>query len=382
MIYYFIMFMLSTMCFYFAEKKANKKVNISFNIIGLSLPILLAVLRKDVVGIDVEAYMLPTIKVAENCSDLKEFLYFKSLNDTWGTLDIGYALIIYFCSKWFFSLPGLFFINEFFCIVPIFLSAKLFNKYICKYDSNRRIPIWLVMLVYLFIFYNSSLNQTRQAMTMSLTMLMFALILNKKIRATLIIFIFSYTIHSSTIVAIGILFIYIICKFKIKFLQNLLIIFSILFLFFYNQIFYLTINILIKVGIVRDKYIGEIISGSSGFNISFLWLVTILFLLFITILMCRKSKLWVDNFFMLNVIVAFGMMFFASSYSSFGRLQQYFLYFLIFIIPEFLFILRDKSSLDLWLHLGIIFLFIFVYWAIGIGMVDPTGTKQYLFFWQ
>lgn len=381
MIYYFIMFILSALFFYLAEK-SNKRTMVVFNAIGLILPILLAVLRKDEVGIDVKTYMLPTLEAADNSSNLNEFIQLKSLSNTWGTLDIGYALIIYFCSKHFFSLMGLFFINEFLCIVPIFFAAKLYNKYICKYNQERKLPIWLVMLVYLFLFYNSSLNQTRQAITMSLAMLIFSLTLNKKYIFSCLIFVFSYTIHSSTIVIIGILFIYLICRYKIKFLQNLLIIFSILFLFFYNQIFNLAINILIKIGIVRDKYIGEIIGGSSGFNMSFLWLLTILYLLFITIFMKQKYKTWIDNFFLLNVIVSLGMMFFASAYSSFGRLQQYFLYFLIFIIPEFLFILRDKTSLDFWLHLGIIFLFIFAYWAIGIGMVDPTGTKHYLFFWQ
>ena len=381
MIYYFVTFISTTIFFYFAEK-SSKKMSIILNIIALALPILLAVLRKNIVGIDVNVYMTPTLEAADNSSSLKEFLQLKALNNTWGTLDIGYAIIIYSCSKYFFSLPGLFFVNEFLCIVPIFFATKLFNKYICKYNTDREIPIWLVMLVYLFVFYNSSLNQTRQAITMSLSVFIFSLMLNKKYIFSCLIFILACTIHFSAIVIIGIAFIYFICKFKVKFLQNLLIAFSLLFLFFYNQIFYLAIDILIKLGFVRDKYLGQIINGSDGFNISFLWLITNIFLLFITILICKKSKLWIDKFFLLNTIVSFGMMFFASSYSSFGRLQQYFLYFLIFIIPEFLFILRDKTSLDFWLHLGIIFLFVLAYWLIGIGMVDPTGTKQYLFFWQ
>lgn len=381
MIYYFLMF-ISTVVFFYLAEKSSRKFGIALNIIGLSLPIILAVLRKNNVGIDVNVYMSPTLEAANNSSNLSEFLQIKALNSAWGTLDIGYALIIYFCSKYFFSLSGLFFINEFLCIVPIFFALKLFNKYICKIDKGRKLPLWLAMLIYLFLFYNSSLNQTRQAITMSLTLLIFSLILNNKYTLSCLLFILACTIHSSAIVILGILFIYFICKFKLKFLQIFLIVFSILFLLFYNQIFYFVIDVLISLGIIRDKYLGEILNGSDGFNISFLWLITNAFLLFITILMCKKTNFWIDKFFLLITIVSFGMMLFASSYSSFGRLQQYFLYFLIFIIPEFIFILRDKTQLDFFIHLAVIFLFAFAYWVIGIGLVDPTGTKQYLFFWQ
>ncbi len=381
MIYYLTMFSFSAIFLYLAER-SSKSLRKIYTFLGLSLPILLAVIRKDVVGIDVNVYMTPTLEAADNSSSLKGFLQLKSLNNTWGTVDFGYSLIIYFCSKYFFGLHGLFFINELLCLVPVYFGIKLFNRYMSKYRAERIIPIWLAILVYLFVFYNSSLNQTRQAISMSLMILTFGLMLNKKYLITIIIFPISLLIHSSSLVFLGVLFIYLICKFNIKFLQMLLILFSILFLFFYDEFFYLGISTLIKIGIIRDKYIGEIMAGSSEFNLSFLWLVVVFFLLFITIIMDKKYNIWIDRFFFLNAFVSLGMMLFASKYISFGRLQQYFLYFLVFIIPEFKLILSDKSKLDFYLHIAIILLFVFSYWFIGIGLVDPTGTKDYLFFWQ
>lgn len=390
MIIYPITFILSSLFFYLGENlKKNKK---TYMFIGIAIPILIATIRAESVGIDVLTYMKPLYLCSKGADSLTDFFHDLKSTPALEYLDYGYALIGYFATKIFHGLWGIFLVNAILCIVPVYLGLKYFNNYFKKINYPQ-IPIWLGMLTYLVIFYNNSLNQVRQIIVCGLLFLAVSLLLNKKIFVPILLFLFCLTIHISALIFLIFLMIIFISWKQNKILNYISFIFLIAFFFFGRQIFYLVMYILQNLKIIPDKYLGEIFNVEYlTFDLNITWFIISLALLFVMVLrlyIYKKTKYNVGekfpfiDFMLFFISLCFFSLFpFASYFISFGRLQLYFFIYAVLIIPMIPFFFKTKIPLDNQINLLPVVLLLLFYWVVGVGLTDFTGTLNYLFFWQ
>ena len=210
---YIFTFSASLAIFWIGQKTCsnNKRVNILSKIIlfiAVLLPSLLAGMRDNSVGIDVEVYIVRDMKTA--CS-----LQVQSLTDCFAALDRApeylYMLLVYICSRITADEGLLLFFIQFFTIGPLAMAAVKLRK---------EISIPLAMATYLFCFYNNTLNMMRQSISCAFILLGAVYYFNNKMKInikTVICYVIACLFHNSGIM--GVLIIYILCRistFKLK----------------------------------------------------------------------------------------------------------------------------------------------------------------------
>lgn len=351
------------------------------NIVALLIPIMLATLRNETVGIDVYTYMKPLYLCAIESKGLTDFFSIIKNNSQLVYMDVGYALVAFIACKIFHSLQGLFFVNELLCILPLYFGIKNLNLYLKKISVKYTVPVWLGMLIYYCCFYNNSLNQVRQIIACGILFFAFTLFLNKHYISTFFLFAFSCSLHISSIIFIFILLLYFVSKSKYNLLRIVLAVALIVFLFFSIEIFYLLMKILNYFNLIPDKYYGEIFDveyGDRDINLS--WLFLGIIALFVTGVYYYRNR---NNFFarfLFFISLTFNSLFNISSYFiSFGRLQLYFLVYFPVILPcaeaALEGIIVEKRLVSNLIIISSVVLF----WIVSVYLLDYTGTIPYKF---
>lgn len=176
MFIYLIVFVLSAIFF---NKASERKSHYSiWSLIAIVLPSLLAALRDISIGTDTVIY-----------ADLYE----TCINSPY-SLSLNVEFSFYIISKiayWLFGFPTVLFIYEFFSIICIYLIAY-------KYKSSA--PVFVVMLMYFFLFYNMSFNITRQILAISVSFCSAEAIFTGKAKKSLCLCLLACFIHTSAII--------------------------------------------------------------------------------------------------------------------------------------------------------------------------------------
>lgn len=155
---YCVLFVFTTLFAYCtsAYKRRNKRIHmLIFGLITILLPCIFAGLRAETVGTDVLVYAKPVFSRAVQSSSLSR------LCDR-SDLEIGYLFLAYITSRISSSLSLFLFLTELLCFVPVFIVA---------YRRDHVVPLWITILVYLLLFYGSTLNVMRQSIAASLLLL-------------------------------------------------------------------------------------------------------------------------------------------------------------------------------------------------------------------
>ncbi len=356
----------------------TKKVLI---IIALFIPIFLATFRHETVGIDVYTYMKPLYLCTKRSSDIADF-FVQMKNDTaLQYMDYGYGFIAYVACKFFGTLNGLFFVNELLCMLPVYFGIKNINSHLSRNKIDLNIPVWLGMFIWYCCFYNNSLNQVRQLIVCAILFYAFTLFLNKKYVITVLLFCFSLTLHISAIIFIYIVLTYLICKSKHNFLRYLLAFLLIIFLIFSIDIFYFGMNILKNLGLVPEKYQGEIFDVEYGErNINLSWLFIGLVMIFSSGFFYYKNRQNIFARFLFFVSLSFLSLFNISSYfSSFGRIQLYFMIYATVAIPSMSKVIKGNIIGNVSASSLLSILVVVAYWIVAVYLLDYTGTIPYKF---
>lgn len=182
---YLILF-LSLYCYLFLIRKirANYLVKEILSISGLIPLSVLAALRDYSVGTDTWNYInmfntyrgLTFTQAIERKAD--EFCW--SIY-TWGISKISYS------PRFFLG------ITVFIMLLNIYIAVKM-------YDVNIRTEI--CVLIFLFFYFNPSLNLMRQCFAMSFLLISMVLFMNKKYLKSILVFVVSYYIHNSCMVGV------------------------------------------------------------------------------------------------------------------------------------------------------------------------------------
>lgn len=169
-------------------------------LLAVLIPCLLAGFRANSVGIDVEVYVVPDMRMSASA-------HIQSFADCCSLLDRApeylYMLLVYLCSRITADEGLLLFMLQFLTITPILLAVVKMRK---------DISVPLAMATYLFCFYNNSLNMMRQSVACSFILLGAVYIFEhgQKINAKAVIcFIVAFLFHNSAF--IGIIAVYVLC---------------------------------------------------------------------------------------------------------------------------------------------------------------------------
>ncbi|MBY6839005.1 EpsG family protein [Clostridium botulinum] len=177
-----------------SKKKITYTIIIS---IALIIPCILAGMRADTIGTDVQVYVRPMFEAA--CSS-NSFLQYK--NTAWMTswtyryvneVEIGFSLFVYIIAKIFRNINILLMGIEMLIIVPFYKGISYFKK---------EFPIWLCMLSFYLINYNVTLNMMRQWIAMAFLFYGFKYVVEKNIYKFIIIVLIAMSFHKTAIIGI------------------------------------------------------------------------------------------------------------------------------------------------------------------------------------
>ena len=153
---YLICFFTSCLFLMLSEKyNKNKVVHNILVIIALFLPCLLAGMRAETIGTDVQVYLKPIYNCANMAETFSEFLNMKINLLVVADFERGFSSLVYLITKIFGNIQFVFFFVELCIILPIYKGLK-------KIKSFEDSKIWLSMLVFYLMSYNRTLNVMRQ----------------------------------------------------------------------------------------------------------------------------------------------------------------------------------------------------------------------------
>lgn len=171
--------------------------------VALLAPCLLAAFRASSIGTDVMVYARPLFDLAVGSPSLQSFL-----DSSWvggwtvrkvSDIEIGFLAVTYLGAKATRSFAFVLFIIQALTIVPIYCAIR---------KMGRGVSTWLGMAVYLFLYFNSSLNVMRQWIAMGFILLAFAFLFNGSRRPFLLFIIFGELFHYSAVLMLGVALVY------------------------------------------------------------------------------------------------------------------------------------------------------------------------------
>lgn len=195
---YLIGFAISVMLIAYCEKK-RLPVFLGVSFVALLIPCLIAGLRAQNIGTDVMVYVKPLTNTAISAKNLQEFFdgyWFASWRNLYAQdYEIGFSLLVYVVAKLTRNLGAVLFVIQAIMIVPIFIALAW---------DRKNIPVWLGMLMYYLLFYNTTLNAMRQWAAMAILLLAFRTLLEKKWVPTVVLCVVAVLFHNTAVLIIPI----------------------------------------------------------------------------------------------------------------------------------------------------------------------------------
>lgn len=351
----------------------QKKRNNNTLLIGVIFIFLFlySALRSYLVGIDSYNYTL----IFKDIISTPIMLYLQN-----SRIENGYVILNY--------ILGIFTKNP--QIIFVFSSLIInysFARSFLKYSENTL----LSTMIYIAIFFSSTMNITRQYLALSLIFLYFESILDKKVGKSIVFLILATLFHNTAIIFAPLL---IFAMSNINFTQKniLLLLISLISVSAFHQ---LLIENFVKLFPIYGRFLSSRFYSSSS-QLSLPWLLIYLLILILSLIAFK----YLQNINKKNsstgtitqkkqrfgLIIIWYMMFILSFYLSSklwiaSRLFAYFQPSLCFIIPntiEYVFSNNKKIKKSMYVFVFILFFL----WAIHIFKQDPHGVFPYDLFWQ
>lgn len=374
MLPYIVTFTLSTVLLLFAEKSQYSIVRRVFIIVGILLPTLLAGFRADTIGTDVLVYGKSSYLDAVNSTGFSNFF---STRVTSVLSDPAYYFITYLLSLVVKDYHLGFFVYSLITCGFMYFALKR-----CKKMYNT--PIWFGMLLFYLTIYNYSLNLMRQCIAISILFYAWTYLANKQYKMYALFNIIAILFHSSAIIGLVILPVYLLLrenrnkKTSTKIIQGGIVVVGIVVLLAVSTTL---IDSLVGFGLLRDNYLNYLTGGSFAGNngVDYVTLLQYVITIIFGILLYRKLKNKnIECMFLIMCIgflllTKFGTM--ISTYIS--RIGYYFMPFQILLLCN-TFKAFNKKSQIIWgtIIIGITFFF----WWYTFVFKGYNATVPYLFY--
>lgn len=262
MIIYLVVFALSIISTYIAEKGKKKYTFKIFSLIAILLPSILAGVRAETVGTDINYYAKDYYNKALEASNLFSFIFSEDC-------EIGYLSLTYIVT---------FFTKNFHCLlfsIQLIITACV---YYFSYCNREKTPMFMSMTVFLLYFYNINLNIMRQGIAVGIFLCSIFFVENKKYKKAFVILFISILFHKSAVLGLPIYALFYIEQNK-NFSSNTKVsLFYFIIVFFVASILFVEgiVGFLVRANIIPIRYY-YYISGAyfSGDNYEFNYVVLI-----------------------------------------------------------------------------------------------------------
>ena len=337
MVIYIITFLLTILFTYFAQcmfnnkkyeriKDSKKLIGIICSIFAILLPSIIAGVRDESIGIDVNVYMKPIFERARLGFSFVEF------NKLSSSTEYLYNLLTYLVALITNNFNVFMFLVEFIIVSLVYLTI---------YRYREKGPMWIGMMVFLLIYYNRSLNIIRQSMALAITFYSTKYLKNRNYIKYIITIVIATLFHTSAFVA-GLIYIIYIQLNKNSNSKKIYVYMTLVCILVANYGELLKF-LIYNLNVLPSKYAIYIPTGEIDVPIGETLLKTVMLLL---ILIYRKSlkKYNIDNaFFIFIVIIDFILMQIGIIAPCAQRVSFYFGYYYILLIPQLYVVLRKKG---------------------------------------
>ena len=368
---YIVTFTTSFMLAWISEKerhiKNTKKIALVLLVFSAVILSILAAMRADSIGRDVQTYVIKFFYGARGYDSFIKYLSFYPLD----YVEPGYKLFNYIISRFTDDIRVLHF-----CITLFDISFVL--AYL--WENRKNMSVSLGLLVFMLMLYNVGFNAVRQTMAVCVCLYAFNSARDRRLRKFILLMLIAVMFHRSAIVmAITYPLVAIFKKRSIKECNKLICIIaviSVVSLLFVNSI----VGVLIRVGVFPVKfshYIGD--SFSLSRLSAFLFLIPVI----VVFKMYEKKYYDIDHFNMvlLSYVILWPILAQLDSVSDqFGRMAYFFSVANIGIYAQIPIIqkrVRNKSNTRI-VSLMIV-LFLIGYWFVNYYVWKVGNTVPYLF---
>lgn len=173
-----------------ASKSKSRILIFLFSALCILIPAALGGLRALTIGTDTKIYGINDIRVASNAGNFTQF--FLSIRR-----EPGYAFVCYYSTKFFGHENLVLFVYQIITLVCFYIGAWKQQR---KGKSCFILPF--IMMIFFFMFYNTSFNLMRQIMAASIIFMGMNELENRQYKIFLIYILFASLFHYSAIVTI------------------------------------------------------------------------------------------------------------------------------------------------------------------------------------
>ena len=366
MVPYLIVFLIVFFCTYRAEKLYKKNYKIRgtiYILISILFMSVLAAVRNDEVGIDILSYVIPPFKWALQYN----FIEFMKI----GNLEYGYMMLTFIIANVFKDYHWILFYVQFFISTFIYIFA---------FKEKDKMPMWLVMIVFLLLMYNDTLTMMRQSIAVMLILLSYVSISEKKYVKTFVLYALAILFHNTAMIALlGYMFFVINYTNKIK-KENkkiinitVLLIFMICLLFYKKILYFLTFSIGILPSKFYDYFGTKFYLNNINISKSIL-----LFKITWILIACVYNKIireeQMPKLILFFLIIDFSIYLISFKLGPIMRLGYYFSYpALLYLIPQCSRMFK-KNKYNRIICYILIVLFLFGFWYFNIIVHNESGN--------
>lgn len=354
---YYITFFVTGFCAY--EAKKGKKL---FAYILIGWMIVLAGLRSETVGTDVLVYGNSLFESART-SDFSEYMF---NNYNWYGIEPLYLLMTYFVSLVTSNVHILYFLIEF-IIVGLVLSRLM--------QLEHPQSVLLGMFIFQCLFIGETFNLMRQSIAMAIIFFATQYFERRQYVRYLILVVIATGFHSTAIVGLLLLFIYLLLQKKNNMWIHLLIVMgSCVITFFYNEV----LSKMIEFGIFSEKYSRYVNTAEGGFDFNIIILRLPILLLIFLFYKKYQSQDRVTNSFLVDILILEIILAELRVLSdSIYRISLYLGYFKILAYPKLEEVLKKRTNKLIVMTLVILYCLIVFYYQIiiqGNNEIYPYET--------
>lgn len=372
---YLVAFGFSTLMFYLSSKSKRKFGSTIFACFGILILAILAGLRSSSIGTDVNVYGR---RFYEEAVISNSFTAYFSNHVNSLLSESGFYLLTYILSRFFHNYHWGLFVYQLIPLTLIYLGMKR-----CKKIFNT--PIWLGMMLYDLMLYNTSLNIMRQCIAVGFVFYGTTFLFEKKYKLFLLFIVLAIMFHTSAIVCIAILPMYIIlCQGKHvsqkKQISQCIIFIGLLIILLISgsQI----VRYLVERGIIRAFYLQYLLGGMFSQSTTGIPYVIVFGYLLYTFIMIFYKK-YTDRrkgesvFFIMSSIIVTIASFFVKYIQYIDRLNLYFIPLQALAISN-IYNCNKQKNIYVFIILGIAFSL----WFYSFVLKGSGETVPYEFFFR
>lgn len=359
---YIIAFIVCLLFSHWAERtiSSNKIVGILLSVVTILVLALLAGMRDDTVGTDTINYKW-FFESACECNSFKEFLLSSQ------SVEVGYLFYTYVVSRITSELWIYLSLFHMLIIVPVF----------CVGMSNRgALSLPLVMFVFLFLFYNESLNITRQYVSISMGLVVLDSIIRRKYLKSILFMVLATAFHTSSILMFLYYLIYYMTQ-KFPFHGHEA-------RYFFYMLVVIVLASIISTGTLDNLYfLSDRLGGYADSNVGRVSNSTFLLYALTSYIFFRKTRYLNDTRITMFLVISLFAMFFLmfSNYSStFYRLALPFAFPMVYSFPYMYMFQKTSKSKEIRItNVQLIFYCVFFvfYWFFVIVLRGSYATYPY-----